>query len=684
MLNENIENNDFKFNPIDRTFGIEFEFADVKKSGVNLPDGFSWNKEEVVINTNGRNGTFSGAFGGEVNTPPLKICSNDIEHLKIAFDEIINNGGKITWTKSIHVHIYAGDFGLEELKKVFLLSYYTSSFIKEYGDVGDWNEKKWQSPSPTMEYVVGVKNAQTTEALFNVFANSMNKGYIRHLINIASFFIRKTIEFRFFNPTYNFEEVKSSILFAYRFTQYAVNHTEEDFKKITSMDDFKSVLKIRRPIAKKTAPLIFAGDQNDPHQCFVSKNIGVSVKMIKVLIEQSGHCLTTVNPNLYSLELSLYKNKELTIYNNSEFNHVIYLIAAKGLKIEYNEELSFIQDKNNDTPERQLSCLLFFQSVRKHLASNDFHANELDALKARTSESLDKISITASEICKMLQSVKYVHGTVIDAIDNSSSIFFQYDNDSKIREASSALKKHSNYTPDFEVKDCSYYNIVEDLKEDKQFMMVSFNDLLTMNKIAKVGGQIFYSTKDSVQKINTKIEKIKNIYVEIPPCNLVIDDYSKLRIVEVLPSEFKQVQRMFVKKVEKFSDSRFSFFVMYDKYCVGGFGFTYPKDTNYDLWLLSDFSTNNSIPRLAKLILLCIKSSFVKTVLSRRCRTAIESIYTKVYTTNSVSMKYRGVFDKVKIADDEKGLKYEAKLGVSGSIQSITNEYIKIVNRKQK
>lgn len=100
---------------LDRTFGIEFEFADVEKDKVVLPDGFSWNKEETFRNTDCSPVSGTSKFGGEINTPPLRLCSNDINALKFMFGEVIANGAKCTYVTSIHVHIGIADLELEDL-----------------------------------------------------------------------------------------------------------------------------------------------------------------------------------------------------------------------------------------------------------------------------------------------------------------------------------------------------------------------------------------------------------------------------------------------------------------------------------------------------------------------------------------------------------------------------------------
>lgn len=309
----------------------------------------------------------------------------------------------------------------------------------------------------------------------------------------------------------------------------------------------------------------------------------------------------------------------------------------------------------------------------------------MEAHKSRAKESIERIENTAKEIVLMFGNCKYINGTVEDALCTESNIFFQYENNAKTRATISYLKKSSDYSLDYEYKSTNYYNLSERISDGQRFMMVSLNSMLSFQKIGKIGKQIFYSNLPPERAmLESKVTKNKFVYIITPPDNLKICDPKELNIVQVTPSEFSQVQKVFVKKVDKIQMSTFAFLVMYGKYCIGGFAFTWAKDTNYDIWLLSDFSTNNNVFRLAKLILLCVQTKFVKTVLQRKMRVAIDTTYTKVYTSNPVSMKYRGIFRKVKMDEPKKYLKYDTRLGIVENEKQVIEEYNKMINRNGK
>lgn len=75
-----------------RTFGLEIEMCNLDRSQVSLPDGYSWSKDEEIVNTDGSS---NKKFGGEVNTPPLRLCSKDLYELKALYEAMVKAGGKI-------------------------------------------------------------------------------------------------------------------------------------------------------------------------------------------------------------------------------------------------------------------------------------------------------------------------------------------------------------------------------------------------------------------------------------------------------------------------------------------------------------------------------------------------------------------------------------------------------------
>lgn len=666
-----------------RTVGFELEISDVKRSEVFVPNGYSWSKEETLYGTNGKRQSPTSLYGGELNTRPLSFTHSDRNELKQVFDSFFAAGGNVMWCNYFHCHVWVGDFTLEELKNVFLLTYHTNQFIKEYCDVKPYREFNLCCPTPTIEYVEKCRNASSFEDLQNVFKNSSNKGYIRHLVNINSYWKVKTIEFRMFASTQNFDELVSSAFFAVRFVNYAKSHTEADFKAIRLMEDFKRELKIRMPVAKVLPHLINAGDQMSENDRFVSRVIKYSSPMVKLIMENCGDELCCVNPNLFALEMSLFPNlKKLSIYNTNEFNDVIYKMATQGLKIRYSDKLEILESYKDGSPEKEIVCLFMFHRMRKYLADNDYSRKTFEAIVSVLPESIAKGTEVAHRMVQMLKTCKYVRGTLNDALDNEKAVFYQYEGLPKLNSSLHHLAKITDYQTCMEPMESNYKDVIENLRDDQRIFLASMDQYLSLERLGSAKGLILYSNIGTGRsKVSTSYEPVYQFGFKIPPDDLDICDPAKLMIVPAQGKQFTILQHSFVKKVASFMSGRFQFIVYYDEYVLGAFAFDLPKADGYDVWLLSDFTTNNQVKRLAKLILLCIKSKCVQRYVSRKLQRTAEKMYTKVYTTRPVSMKYRGPFKKVKIDGMDKGLVYEAEFGSSGNAEDIVREYQKIVQR---
>ena len=118
---------------------------------------------------------------------------------------------------------------------------------------------------------------------------------------------------------------------------------------------------------------------------------------------------------------------------------------------------------------------------------------------------------------------------------------------------------------------------------------------------------------------------------------------------------------------------------MYEGYTLGGFGFTLPQHKGFDLFQLTDFCTNNAIPRLSKFILLCIQSKNVQKELSRRMHSLVENVISLAYTHKPVSMKYRGIYDKIKDHCTNSYLAYEGHLGIYSTTKEVIDKYTKML-----
>ena len=670
-------------NIYNRTFGFEFEVADVEKSRVTLPSGYSWSKEETIVNSNGHIVKCSAPRGGELNTPPLLLRQRCREEVEGVLTQIFNAGGRCTWCHGFAVHIFAGDLGLEELKRIFLLSYYTSEIILKIADVGEWSEYPNQAPVPDKEYADDARSASTFDELKNVFANSSAKGFIRHIVNVSAYFKHQTVEFRTFNSTYDFGEIEQSVMFAMRFVKYAVGHTEEDFLEITTEKEFRKRLGFTGTLARKQKPLLFSGDQEKEEDRYVSRPINISPGHLKLLVKESGKQLACVNPNLYSTEVSIMDKVSLRIYNVDEFNHLLWRCASGDLKIEWRKDFTFLQSYATDR-EGQVCCLLLFRRMHRYTKNNEYSKKMLDSMRSAVGESIDKAMPVAKALVAMVSKCEYINGTLEDAIaDENADIFYQYENNSKSRNAVARLKKYTDYSDKYEAKQTDYYELTDKLASGQRLMLVSGNEFLGMPKIGKIGRQIFYASSSPEEKelLTTKIKKESFYSFEFPPDDLQITDTANLHIEVISGDCLLQLQKMFVKRVTKFKRSFCAFAVMYDKYCLGAFGFDFSKRLEFDIWLLSDFCTNNAIPRLSKLVLMCTLTEKVKVHLQRSIGRGLEVVFSYVYTSHPVSMKYRGVYKKEE-DNGRKCLTYTQRLGTIKDESEVMERYRKMITKK--
>lgn len=661
-----------------RTFGLEIEFGDVNKDQVKLPEGYKWSPDErSIVNSDSTKSTPSGKYGGELNTRPLRYCLEDFREVRQVIQDCFSAGGVLMWNTGFDGHIYIGDLGLEDLKKIFELGFYVSPLINEVFDLGGWFNVEHLVPTPTYEFNERVQSVETIEALKNVFANSSNRGHYRFQINIMPYFKTKTLEFRIFNSTANFRETLECIRFMYRFLEYALTKSTEDFKQISSAEDFMREFGVKHQFPRKVPPLVFAESHKEATRN-ISKAIPASRKIVSAISFNTGKKVSLVNPFYYQVELALYKEKSLTIYNVTEFNHIIYLIAKEGMVVEYEEHFDILNDHKDGTPQIELVLFLIFARIQKYNMDTEYGINEFMAYINCIEESIAKIKPTADALVEMFELSEYKLGTLGDALSdakvNESAVVFQQEYNSKANSAVTALKKYSGYESDFS-KETMRYNDLDSKIGDTLFMVISKNDFLPYVKIAKDLDVTLYSNRECYAGVRQVTSEEEMISVKEPDNDFTITMETPIKISEVKPTFFSQLQRKYVKKVTKFSQPKICYIVTSGDIVLGAFGFDYPKGEEYSLFLLSDFCTNNDVRLLSKFILFIIRTKEAKRMIERKLVERVDRAYTKVYTTRPVSMKYRGAFNKV--GKDDKSLIYDCEFGSIASINDAKREYMK-------
>lgn len=668
--------------------------CNLERSKVSLPEGYSWSKDEQIYNTDG---STNKSFGGEVNTPPLHICClKDLHDLRSVYESMVVAGGKIKWSIDTHVHIYAGDLSVDQIKKVFLFFYVCYPYFKKYAHISDWDELVFNAqPVPTEKYFEGVKNAQTFDELQNLFTNQSKKGFIRHAVNISAYFKTKTIEFRTFHATDDFYRAMNCVYSAYRIFYYAISHELEDYQSITSYQQFCEVTGLKYDVPNELCPLLYQGNPYNAIETFMTAPLSYNSEMVSALhdaVITNGHKeICIVNGFMYYYELFFLDKVEVSIYCQDAYCYLLYMLANGKTSLTYKDKLAWLEDYNNPTPSRQLALALYAVKLQKYFMSESARNSAVfEALKIKARESIEKTEEANERLMRLLTTCDFHVGTLEEAIKNKKVIFFNFGRmEKKQKRAFKLISENSDLKLDFSVESNDYYNLVESIPSDSYFYYFSNSPYLrNLHKIAmwnnssgerRSAGRFLYCNKPTAQ--NNASTSYSSYRIEcneiVPPDDLEITDASKLIIERVNPPLLHCLQKKYIKKVDQCSVCQFAFVVKYDKYTLGGFGFTLPQHKGYDLFQLTDFCTNNAIPRLSKLILYCIQSVGVQRYLSRRMRKLCEKVISCAYTHKPVSMKYRGVYKKVKEHCTSSYLAYEGILGIYPTNKEIIEKYQK-------
>lgn len=677
-----------------RTFGIEIEMCNLERAKVTLPEGYSWSKEESIDNTDCSS---NKQFGGEVNTPPLHLCClKELHDLRSVYESMVAAGGKIKWSIDTHVHIYVGDLSVDQLKKVYLFFYVCYPYFKRYAKISDWDENIFNAkPIPTEKYFEGVKNAQTFDELQTLFTNQSKKGFIRHAVNISAYFKTKTIEFRTFHATDDFYRAMNCVYSAYRIFYYAISHELEDYQSITSYKQFCEVTGLKYDTPDELCPLLYQGNPYSAIEAFMTMPLSYNSEMVSALydaVKANGHKeICIVNGFMYYYELFFLDKVEVSIYCQDAYCYLLYMLANGKTSLTYKDKLAWLEDYNNPTPSRQLALALYAVKLQKYFMSESARNSAVfEALKIKARESIEKTEEANERLMRLLTTCDFHVGTLEEAIKNKKVIFFNYGRiEKKQKRAFKLISENSDLKSDFSVARNDYYNLVESIPSDSYFYYFSNSPYLrNLHKIAmwnnssgerRSAGRFLYCNKPTAQ--NNASTSYSSYRIEcneiVPPDDLEITDANKLKIERVDASLLHCLQKKYIKKVDQCSVCTYAFAVKYDKYTLGGFGFTLPQHKGYDLFQLTDFCTNNAIPRLSKLILYCIQSVGVQRYLSRRMHKLCEKVISCAYTHKPVSMKYRGVYKKVKEHCTSFYLAYEGILGIYPTNKEIIEKYQK-------
>ena len=199
--------------------------------------------------------------------------------------------------------------------------------------------------------------------------------------------------------------------------------------------------------------------------------------------------------------------------------------------------------------------------------------------------------------------------------------------------------------PEFKEHEKCYVELGGGMKGIRIYSSVNFKKQAYLNKVS--------------------IEDPKNDYLSLDD---VIDESSNIEIVPVKQKHFEWYRNVFIAKdkVRVFGKGD-GFVVLVDKKVCGFLNFKTIIQRDIIL-LVSDFAVGGTrYKRLSKLIIMLSRSTEISDFLSIKYKRIFNKIITKVYTSQPVSMKYRGEFKKVR--NEKDGLIYESQFGDKTSQQ---------------
>jgi hypothetical protein len=148
---------------------------------------------------------------------------------------------------------------------------------------------------------------------------------------------------------------------------------------------------------------------------------------------------------------------------------------------------------------------------------------------------------------------------------------------------------------------------------------------------------------------------------------------SKVEVRIADGAQMNYLKNVYLAKGIQHTSGQMNYLVFVDGQLVGGFIFTQSKfgDRTRELYLLSDFSISRE-RKLSKLVAMLATSRDVIRPINRKMLVDIQELKTTAFTTAPVSMKYRGIYELTKRADDH--LQYSARVR-DESLQEVFDEW---------
>ncbi len=696
-----------------RTFGLELEISDIERKIIEYPaEGYGIDLEERdVINSNRLRVSPKADFGCEITTRPYEPKLSDIRELKNFIDHLKDKGGTLNWTSGFDMHILASDFTAEDLVNFFLCGCHVTMYALEVFKAPKWFEDSGIVPIPSKQVIDKVAKAKNLNAIYEALANSSDKGFYRYPFNIATFYKHKTLEYRFFNGTWNFRELLEMLRFGYKFLNTVKNNPDSIYI-IKSKREFIDFFGIKEQyIPTNPTPLIFAGNSGGLRTTptYIDRAFQIpNKKVIKAVSElcEDNSVIHSVNPYMFQVELNLLKTKgvkKVICYTVSEDIMVMYNIIKKGYTIKYVGEFDFLNNYKDGTILKELQCYWLFQKsyllVRSTKAGkDDYNRKNFTAIKNKAKDSFRQSEKYLGGIVEAILSDKIQIAEdygIWNAIQYEIVVYQQQYEEQGRSPICSFLDKTSSYAREFKIRgDNVNFKILP-----PKLVVVSRNKYLDLSKyfVSLSNSYVCVYTnmdkKEDEHKLNRTIHKLEMETVEHtpPPDDLVIDNPDDLYVELVSAKFLNALRKIYVNKVELSRDlGRVDtvICVRYKQYTLGLLAFSFMAVNKsadlkkYSTKLDCDFSCNSNVPLLSKLVIMISKTREVKMLISRKYKEDVTNAITKAYTTKPVSMKYRGVYKKV--GRVKGGVKYMFEFGTIPSIKDAVIDYNRRVKNRQK
>lgn len=666
------------------TYGFELEFADTNNADLVLPTGYGWTTNDLtrMHNSDGSAVTKTGKHGGEINTRPYKYEQDDLDELKWFIDHLRENGGYLMWNEGFDAHFYIKHLPLDVIKRLFELSYYTATHVKKIFKFANWFENKYLAPNPDYSYVRKVNAVESIEEIPAIFANGSQKGHIRFMINLVPITKIGTVEFRLFNSSWNFEEMDECIRFMYSYIDYAYKNTDvSKYKELNSVEACEKAFNVdSNKTPNFTDPLIWAEEHTNNMTIVgegVRKNRVVMGKIVDAT--KSFDTVHVVNSFFMDIEQVLCQEKSVVLYTKELFTFIAYkIILEEDFRFELKEPFEFIEIDEGTKAER-LAKLYLFEQVKKCLAGNAHQSRRLNDFKTNIKSILERMVPDCQKVIDRIagKKIQVIKGDLEDALNNTygddkAIVVYQSEFNQSEKSASNSLASYSGiewqrWATFYSKLDISTVN----------YVVVSKNKFLGLEKVLRDGRTFVYSNVEMKTSNRYSARPNKPVMYKKIPDDHIITKKSTIKYIRASMSEIDYLRSIYLKKDILLGSAIFNYLWFVDDFLIGATMFDYSKQAQSGgdkVWMKSDFVVDSPIPKLSKLLIMAVKSKEFKEELDFKYRTCVDYITTTVFSNNSVSMKYRGVFELDKRESGK--LYYDAKAGSIPSMKAVITEYL--------